>query len=487
MRKKGFHPSNTSQDRFSPSFCRTFVAIQKPGKHSLNRAHFLTSHFQQQQRESPDSSCRVALAPSAPAHFHRSTHAICAPAHPTAKLDSPPSKTSTLHVQRQRQRSNTENLRERSISVRISQARGEEEQSHNGRSSPVDMLLGKGYSWKSTGARLPSSRHVVHVMRNPRVLLSCALLLALVALWWCLGTTADQMQRYVYTSTGWKSARPKVLVPRYWLTLKCRFYCFGPSKPPMRMSPNEVEDWNAHMRTPVIYNHHTPVEINGTQIQHVNLNGIGSTTDAIRNKERVLILSPLRDASKHLATHFDLLTQLTYPHELIDLAFLVGDCTDDTLAILAMELERVQSNPDAAFHSTMIIEKDFGIRVKQDVKDRHKFEAQGPRRKAMGRARNYLLSSALKPEHSWVYWRDVDLVDSPNSIIEDFVAHDRDVLVPNVWFHRYEEQGGKMVDIEGRCKFFISNSFLPFPLITPSRLQLMARIPRRPCPRRNAA
>ncbi|OAK95846.1 mannan polymeras-like protein II complex ANP1 subunit [Phaeosphaeriaceae sp. SRC1lsM3a] len=306
------------------------------------------------------------------------------------------------------------------------------------------MLLGKGYSWKSTGARLPSSRHVVHVMRNPRVLLSCALLLALVALWWCLGTTADQMQR---------------------------FYCFGPSKPPMRMSPNEVEDWNAHMRTPVIYNHHTPVEINGTQIQHVNLNGIGSTTDAIRNKERVLILSPLRDASKHLATHFDLLTQLTYPHELIDLAFLVGDCTDDTLAILAMELERVQSNPDAAFHSTMIIEKDFGIRVKQDVKDRHKFEAQGPRRKAMGRARNYLLSSALKPEHSWVYWRDVDLVDSPNSIIEDFVAHDRDVLVPNVWFHRYEEQGGKMVDIEGRFDY---NSWQE----SPEGLALAATLPK---------
>jgi len=49
----------------------------------------------------------------------------------------------------------------------------------------------------------------------------------------------------------------------------------------------------------------------------------------------------------------------------------------------------------------------------------------------MGKARNYLLSAALKPEHSWVYWRDVDIVDSPKTIIEDFVAHDKDILVPS--------------------------------------------------------
>ena len=51
----------------------------------------------------------------------------------------------------------------------------------------------------------------------------------------------------------------------------------------------------------------------------------------------------------------------------------------------------------------------------------------------MGKARNYLLSSAMKPEHSWVYWRDVDIKDSPSKIIEDFIAHDRDVLVPSAF------------------------------------------------------
>jgi hypothetical protein len=221
----------------------------------------------------------------------------------------------------------------------------------------------------------------------------------------------------------------------------------------MRMTANEAADWHAHMQTPVLFNHHTPIEINETEIQYVNLNGIDSTVDAVRNKERVLIVTPVKDATTHLSSHFDLLVQLTYPHELIDLAFLVGDSTDDTLATLAMELERVQTNPDVAFRSTMIVQKDFGVKLSQDVKERHKFENQGPRRKAMAKARNYLLSTALKPDHSWVYWRDIDIVDSPKTIIEDFVVHDRDVLVPNIWFHRYETRHGEVFDIEGRCKF----------------------------------
>lgn len=211
-----------------------------------------------------------------------------------------------------------------------------------------------------------------------------------------------------------------------------RFYCFGPAKPPMQMSANEQAQWAGHLQTPVIFNHHAPIEVNSSSINHVDLNKIDSTPKALLNEERVLILSPLRNAAPYLEQYFDLLSQLTYPHNLIDLAFLVGDSTDDTLAVLATELERIQSQTGKiAFNSVMIVEKDFGVTLGQDVEDRHGFKAQGPRRKAMGKARNYLLSAAMKPEHSWVYWRDVDIKDSPSKIIEDFIAHDRDVLVPS--------------------------------------------------------
>jgi len=202
----------------------------------------------------------------------------------------------------------------------------------------------------------------------------------------------------------------------------------------MEMSPNEASDWNAHLQTPVVFNHHEPLVINSSTIKRVDLNPIVSTPKAVTNEERVLILTPLRDAAPFIPKYFDLLSELTYPHHLIDLGFIVGDSLDDSLAVLAAEVARIQKTTDTLtqpFNSVTIIEKNFGAVTRQSVDERHGFAAQAPRRKNMARARNYLLSAALKPEHSWVYWRDVDLVDSPNKIIEDFVAHDRDIIVPS--------------------------------------------------------
>ncbi|KAI9829194.1 MAG: hypothetical protein M1826_005789 [Phylliscum demangeonii] len=264
------------------------------------------------------------------------------------------------------------------------------------------MILPKGgVTWKSARARLPPSRAVLYLLTRTRFLLALALTGLMVLVWRGI------------SSSG--------------------FVCWGPSKSPREMTINEMADWQSRAQTPVVFNHHVPLAVNASTIQRIDLNPIRSTAKAAVREERVLILTPLRDAALHLNKHFDLLSALTYPHHLIDLAFLVGDSTDDTLATLAAELDRIQQRPDhVAFHNALIVEKNFGLTVGQaDVKQRHSFAAQGPRRKAMGRARNYLLSAALKPHHSWVYWRDVDVVDSPERIIEDFVAHDKDILVPS--------------------------------------------------------
>ena len=49
----------------------------------------------------------------------------------------------------------------------------------------------------------------------------------------------------------------------------------------------------------------------------------------------------------------------------------------------------------------------------------------------MAQARNWLLSAALRPYHSWVYWRDADVETCPFTIIEDLMRHDKDVIVPS--------------------------------------------------------
>lgn len=224
----------------------------------------------------------------------------------------------------------------------------------------------------------------------------------------------------------------------------------------MDMSTNEYSEWTRNLQTPVLFNHHAPIAVNSSSINRIDLNPIVSTPRGAANNERVLLLTPLRDASPYLSKYFDLISQLTYPHHLIDLGFLVGDSTDDTLAVLATEVERIQKREDSvSFNSVTIIEKDFGAGeiASMAVKDRHGFKAQAPRRKAMARARNYLLYATMKPEHSWVFWRDVDIVESAPEILEDLIAHDKDVIVPNVWFHRYEERDGKMVDVEGRFDY----------------------------------
>ncbi|KAJ5488747.1 Mannan polymerase II complex ANP1 subunit [Penicillium diatomitis] len=170
-------------------------------------------------------------------------------------------------------------------------------------------------------------------------------------------------------------------------------------------------------------------------VRYYDLSDVQGTEKGWERGERVLMLTPLRDASSHLPMFFSHLRNLTYPHNLIDLAFLVSDSRDDTMEMLSRMLQEVQDDPDPKmnFGEISVIQKDFGQKVQQDVESRHGFEAQASRRKLMAQARNWLLSATLRPTHSWVYWRDADVETAPTTIIEDLMRHNKDVTVPNVW------------------------------------------------------
>ena len=156
-------------------------------------------------------------------------------------------------------------------------------------------------------------------------------------------------------------------------------------------------------------------------------------------EDRVLILTPLKDASMHLAHHFTLLSNLTYPHHLIDLGFVVGDSTDNTRSVLDAQIAKVEDGKRGeAFNSCTIVLKDLGNARSQNVDVRHGFGAQVERRKELAIVRNTLLQKTLRPEHDWVYWRDVDIAESPRTILEDFIAHQKDVLVPSSLITEYD-------------------------------------------------
>lgn len=170
-------------------------------------------------------------------------------------------------------------------------------------------------------------------------------------------------------------------------------------------------------------------------VRYYDLSEVQGTEKGWERGERLLMLTPLRDASSHLPMFFSHLRNLTYPHNLIDLAFLVSDSRDDTLDMLSRMLQDLQNDPDPKmpFGEISVIQKDFGQKVQQDFESRHGFEAQASRRKLMAQARNWLLSATLRPTHSWLYWRDADVETAPTTIIEDLMRHNKDVIVPSRW------------------------------------------------------
>ncbi|EDO17772.1 hypothetical protein Kpol_541p15 [Vanderwaltozyma polyspora DSM 70294] len=221
-------------------------------------------------------------------------------------------------------------------------------------------------------------------------------------------------------------------------------------------------------------------ELLSTTVQNYDLSKYSGTENGIQNREHVLLCVPLRDAEDVLPLMFKNIMNLTYPHELIDLAFLVSDCTegdhtlesliaysrhlqDGTLAGLFQEMDKDDSKKDSEklylkymnkdylkmvedaysppfhndyekpFRSVQIFQKDFGQEVGQGFTERHSVKVQGIRRKLMGRARNWLMTNALKPYHAWVYWRDADVELCPGTVIEDLMSKNFDVMVPNVW------------------------------------------------------
>lgn len=173
-------------------------------------------------------------------------------------------------------------------------------------------------------------------------------------------------------------------------------------------------------------------------VRYYDLSNVQGTARGWEREERVLLCTPLRDAAAHLPMFFSHLRNFTYPHNMIDLAFLVSDSKDNTLELLSSMLQELQDDPDPKmqFGEISVIEKDFGQKVNQDVESRHGFAAQAGRRKLMAQARNWLLSATLRPTHSWVYWRDADVETAPFTILEDLMRHNKDVIVPSELIER---------------------------------------------------
>jgi len=151
----------------------------------------------------------------------------------------------------------------------------------------------------------------------------------------------------------------------------------------------------------------------------------------------VLILTPVKNATAYIDGYFDRLERLTYNKQLLSVAMLESDSIDKTYSQITL-----RSAPmDRTFNSFEFFKRDYKFNIPDGI-ERWAPGFQMARRTILARCRNQLLFRALR-DHEWVLWLDVDVVGYPTDLIEQLLAHDRDILHPNC----VREPGGKSFDL----------------------------------------
>jgi hypothetical protein len=152
----------------------------------------------------------------------------------------------------------------------------------------------------------------------------------------------------------------------------------------------------------------------------------------------ILVLTPIRSASRYLPTYFAALERLTWPHERLALGMLEGDSTDSTWSDIQTRLPELH----ARYRRVGLWQKPFGLHLPASL-PRWTPAYQIPRRTVLAKARNHLLFHALANDDDWVLWLDVDVVEYPPNIIERLLAYQKDILHP----HCITSYGGPSFDL----------------------------------------
>ncbi len=157
----------------------------------------------------------------------------------------------------------------------------------------------------------------------------------------------------------------------------------------------------------------------------------------MQSLDKILILTPVKDAAAYLPAYFQALARLTYPRACLSIAFLESDSRDDTFAALEAGLPGLRQE----FRGAHLWKKDFGFQIPPGT-PRYAPHLQIGRRSILARSRNHLLFRALDDE-DWVLWLDVDVIEYPPTIIETMLATGKQIVHP----HCVYDYGGPTFDL----------------------------------------
>jgi hypothetical protein len=153
--------------------------------------------------------------------------------------------------------------------------------------------------------------------------------------------------------------------------------------------------------------------------------------------EKILILTPVKDAEHFLDNYFHALFSLTYSSSYISLGFLESDSEDSTYQHLQARLAELKQR----YRTVSLWKKDFDFHIPPGV-PRYADQIQLQRRSILAKSRNHLLFRTLADE-DWVLWLDVDVIEYPPDIIETLLATGKRIVHPNCVY----EYGGKSFDL----------------------------------------
>jgi glycosyltransferase involved in cell wall biosynthesis len=150
---------------------------------------------------------------------------------------------------------------------------------------------------------------------------------------------------------------------------------------------------------------------------------------------KVLILTPIKNASRFITGYFENLLQLDFPRENLSLALLEGDSEDDTWPRLQESLATYSSE----FGRTAAFRLDLGLRLNTERWQPH---IQFQRRSAIARCRNRLFQRAYQGE-DWVLWIDADVIEYPSGSLNQLLAVGKSIVAP----HCVQYPGGPTFDL----------------------------------------
>lgn len=141
--------------------------------------------------------------------------------------------------------------------------------------------------------------------------------------------------------------------------------------------------------------------------------------------DKIVILSPVRDASNFLQHFGNELSKLSYPHHLISVFFGEDGSSDNTFDIardVVFNLKNKHGFRNAAVYKLPVQGN------KSTRKTRHFLSQQQERRSHLAKVRNRLTELSLTDEE-WVLWIDSDVHYFRADIIQQFLHSNKDVMV----------------------------------------------------------